>query len=94
MRLPPVGGSFGPFIFTGNTNPQIRYLTFDDSLMEFVNVTVSLNLPDRLTFEAATEDLGSVLPKKQYEAPFWELAKNLYFYFPLAPDAERNLVKI
>ena len=90
-RLPPIDGTFGPFIFTGNTNPQIRYTTFDDTLMEFVAVTVSLNLPDRITFESETEDLGKINTKPQYERYFYRLAYSLYRYFPLAPDRTRNL---
>lgn len=51
-------------------------------------MTVSINLPDRISFEAKTEDLGDVLVKPFYKKPFNQLAQQLYRYFPLLPDGK------
>lgn len=90
-QLPPVLGSFGPFTLTGNSNPEITYLVFDDALMEFVSMTVHISLPDRITFHAKTEDLGDVFVKPPYKRPFYFMAHHVFRYFPLRADEKRNL---
>lgn len=93
-HLPPLGETYGPFIITGNSNPEIRYITFDEALMEFVHMTVALNLPDKVLSSARTEDLGEVVVKRQYLRPFNTLAQHLYRYFPLMPDQKRNVTNV
>lgn len=78
--------TFGYFKIEGNALPAISYQVFDKPLMEFVQVIARPALPDKITFEAATEDLGDVRVKPEYEAPFHTLSRHLYSYFPLLPE--------
>jgi hypothetical protein len=92
-KLPPLAGVYGSFIIAGNSLPEISYQVFDDALMEFVHVTVYAALPDHLTFECRTDDLGPVVTKPEYERPFRDLLMHLYAYFPLMaePKEVRNV---
>lgn len=98
-KLPPVDGTFGPFVITGNSCPLIEYTAFDESLMEFIRVSVALNLPDRIMFTAKIqddkrEDCPTVAVKPEYESPFFIWAHHVYRYFPLMAEEKRNLVHL
>jgi len=85
--LPPFAGVYGGgFRISGNSLPCIEYQVFDDALMEFVFVTVYVALPDKVTFETRTQDLGKVETKPEYSAPFYKLMQHLYAYFPLMAE--------
>ena len=79
----PLAGVHGPFRVEGNAKPTIHYTVFDKELMEFVEMRVSLALPDSINFEGKTEDLGVLETlKPEYKRPFIVLARLLYNYFP------------
>lgn len=88
-RLAPLKDlTYGYFKIEGNALPAFSYQVFDKPLMEFVQVIAHVGLPDRISFEATTEDLGEVTVKRAYEAPFHILSRHLHRYFPLLAEGK------
>ena len=98
-ELPPIEGMYGEHgangavILRGNSLPELSYQVFDERLMEFVHVTVTLALPDRVEFRAVTDDLGEIQVRPEYSRPFYRLARHLAAYFPLMSN-KRNQARV
>lgn len=84
-----VAGVYGVIRLTGNSLPIFSYTVFDKKLMEFVQVSAELSLPDRIEFTCKIFDRETqthetvVETKEQYTKPFFTLAYQLFKYFPL-----------
>jgi hypothetical protein len=93
----PMKGMCGPAKLTGNGLPVFTYTVFEKKIMEFIKVQVEISRPDRINFTStidshtAPERNGEVIECiARYQAPFYELAKNLCRYFPYYPKECKN----
>lgn len=96
VELAPLGKCHGPFRLAGNGTPTVRYICFERSIMEFIDVRVELSRPSRIEFictissTTAPEKHGQVVQTTpEYEAPFWRLAEKIFNYFPFYLRADR-----
>lgn len=84
-----VAGVYGAIKLSGNSLPRFQYTVFDRKLMEFVQVTVEISLPDRVDFTSKIFDREThthareVETLEQYKKPFFTLGYQLFKYFPL-----------
>lgn len=82
--------TIGPFRLRGNSYPVFTYMLFEKEMMEFVEITVFLQLPNHIEFKAKIKSHtaplrnGEEIPmKKAYERPFNRLMDHLTTYFGL-----------
>lgn len=101
MKLAACGGSCGLITLRGNAVPQIDYLVFEKTLMEFVRVTVQIQLPNKITYFCSIESQNTSDPKRHgeevelreaYKEPLFKVAHLFYQYFPFIPHKDQEKV--
>lgn len=94
----PCPSVYGNVTITGNGIPQFTYTTFDFDHQDFVKVTVTCGLPDKVNLLAEllkTDENGqNPVPvdmelghTHKHFIPFFKLAKYLEQYFPLVKES-------
>ncbi len=92
VEFSPIKGTVGNFKLSGNGMPFFTYLVFEQKIMEFVRITVSVRKSDRIEFVARVESTDlehhgkTVEVKDKYKEPFMRLATYLHDYFPITVD--------
>jgi hypothetical protein len=96
VEFAPLPGVCGTFRLTGNALPCFTYTVFEKKIMEFIEVRVEVSKPDRIHFVSkivsTDEDTNGkeVETTERYQAPFNQLALNLFTYFPFPMEGGRK----